>query len=341
MAVAKVATFSFNNQVRADYTSYYYRKKLFWALLGRKVMANFSEVPGNIIDIPFFAAMGPAEKPGEDDRLAVDSMGDKSIKAQIYEAAKAWGITDAARYRKGSKDSEWDDEASRQAARVLAEQVDSDALACLNNDGTNSIDGQTANTPAGADEIDKTSDLTLTTAFTAEKGADAAPFIAQKSNVRSLQNAFTSLFGDRASEANVMAMHSNSYNDCVVDTTGGLLKADAVSPVGAIARGYKGNFLGKDTFEIDNISPGPKRTVTDSAGVTQKYQTRKTFVVKPNSFLFLSKQLELWEQARDVLGRVEYHAVTLWYTFFPLHKQNNADDIRAGRIVFQTNEQTT
>lgn len=341
MAYGKVATFTFENQVRADYTSYYFRKKLFWATLGRKVFTNFQTTPGNKVTIPFFKSMGAAEKPGEDDRLSVDSMGDRSIQAQVYEVAKAWGITDAGRYRKGSTESEWEDEASAQAGRRLAESADSDALACLNNDGTNSIDGQAGNTPKGHDEIDNTANITLTTAFTGAKGADTPAFKAMKSNVRALQSGFTSLFGDRANEAKTLIMHSRSYTDILLDGTTGLLNADAVSPAGLPVTGYAGNFLGKNTYMIDNISKGKKITVTDSASVSQKYQTYKTFILKPNPFLFLAKQVQLHEAARDILGRIDYNAVTVWYTFYPLHLQNNTDDKRAGGIVFVTDEQTT
>ena len=341
MAVGKVATFTFENQIRSDYTSYYWRKKLFWAALGTKIFSDFKTTPGNKVTIPFFLSMGPAEKPAEDDRLAVDSLGDKSVQAQVYEVGKAWGITDAGEYRKASTNTEYDDEASSQAARRIAEMVDSDALSCLNNDGTNSIDGQSGNTPAGHDELDDTRDVTLTTVFTGKKGADTQPFKDMTCNVRALTSAFTHLFGDRQNEAKALVLHSRSYTDIGLDATAGIMKADAVSPAGSILKGFMGNVLGKDTFMIDNISTGPKRTITDSAGTTQKFNTRKAFVLKPNPFIFLSKQIKLYEQARDILGRVVYHAATTWYTFYPLHKMNNSDDVRAGGIVFLTDEQTT
>lgn len=341
MPVAKVATFTFENQVRADYTSYFFRKKLFWAALGRKVFSDFDMTPGNKVDIPFFKSMGVAEKPAEDARLTVDSLGDRSIKAQVYEVGKAWGITDAARYRKAMREDEWEEEAASQAGRRIAEIADSDALAVLNNDGTNSLDGQAGNTPKGHDEIDDTADFTISSAFTGKKGADTDAFALQTANVRALQNGFTELFGDRANESNVLVMHSRSYTDILVDDKAGLMKADAITPAGVALRGFQGNFLGKDTFSIDNISKGKKVTVTDSASTTQKYQTYKTFVLKPNPFLFLAKQIQMHEAGRDLLGRIDYNAVTTWFTFYPLHLQNNTDDKRAGGIVFLTNEETT
>ena len=341
MAVSKVATFSFNNQVRGDYTSYYFRKKLFWGSLGKRVISDFATTPGNKITLPIFASMGAAEKPAEDDRLTPDSMGDKSIETQVYEVGKAWGITDAGRYRKGSNDEQWEMESSRQAAWRLAEQVDADALACLNNDGTNSIDGATGNDPAGHDELDETTDVTLTTAFTGEKGADDARFTAQRANLRYMQKGFTHLFGDRNREANLMVMHSRCYTDTLLDQGAGIMKADAVTPLATTVQGYAGNFLGKDTFENDNISKGPNRTFTDSGGATQKYVTRKIFILKPNAYIVVIKQRPKFESARDILGRIDINAVTQWFTFYPLHKQNNTDDIRAGALVRLTDEQTT
>ena len=341
MAYAKVGTFTFENQVRGDYSSAFLRKKLFWAALGVKVITDFEMLPGNKIVLPIFETMGAAQKPSEDDRLDVDSMGDKSISTVVYEVAKAWGITDAGRYRKGSTDREWEMEAARQAGFRLAETVDADALACLNNDGTNSVDGAAGNDPKGHDAIDDTSDLTLTDPFTSKRGADDAKFKAQLTNVRMLQAGFQKLFGDRHSEANLMVMHSACYADCLLDGTTGLLNANAVSPLGAAVRGYAGNYLGKYTYENDNISSGPKRTITDNAGATQKYMTRKNFILKPNAYIVVIKQRPKYEEARDILGRIDISAVTQWYTFYTLHKQNSAEDIRAGAITALTAEQTT
>ena len=341
MAVTKVATFNFVNQVRGETTGAYFRRMLIFAAFAWRIMDDFKIKPGNKVDLPFYAKMGAAEKPAEDDRLAVDSLGDKSISCQVYEAAKAWGITDAGRYRKAESDAHWEGEAEAQVAQRLAELVDSDALACLNNDGTNSIDGAAGNDPKGHDAVDKTADITISTVFDGERGINDPKFIAQKMNIRSLTKALQSVFGDRKAEANALLMHSNVHTDILTDQGAGILKADAITPQGAIVKSFMGNLLGRDVFMNDQCPVGPKRTVTDSGGSTQKYQTRKTFMLKPKSFLFLVKQSPKWEDARDILGRIDYSAVTQWYTFYPLHKQNNAEDIRAGAVTNLTEEQTT
>ena len=340
MAVTKSTTFSFENQVRFEYTRAYFRKLLLWSRFGKRVVQDFNKKPGKKLDVPIFQKMGAAEKPGEDDRLNVDSLGDKSFSCVVYEVGKAWGITNSGRYRMGSTQDEWEDEAGNQAARVLAEQVDSDALSCLNNDGNSSIDGSAGNDPKGNDAFDDTSDLTLTSVFTSKKGSDVAAFKEQESNIDELQTFLTDAFGDRQSECKVIGMHSKAYNSTLTNKTTGILKADANSPFQGIS-GYGGNWLGKETFMIDNISTGPKRTITDSNSATQKYNTRKVFALKPNAFLLLIKQDGMLEAARDILGRIDYWAITQWYTFYPLHKQNDSEDVRAASKSFLTNEQTT
>ena len=336
MPIGKVSTFTYENQVRLDYVRAYYRKLLLWARFAKRIISDFEIRPGNKAEIPIFEKMGAAEKPGEDDRLAVDSMGDKSISTQVYEIGKAWGITDAGRYRKGSTDQEWEDEAANQAARVLAEQLDADALACLANDGTVNIDGAAGADPKGHDEVDYTSALPLTSAFTSQRGTDTTEFKAMQCGVDILQDFFTETFGDRAQEANVMVMHSRNYSDALLKPAQGIMKADAVSPFKGLA-GYAGNFLGKDTIQIDNIS-GKDVTITDSAAATQKYKARKVYALKPAPFLILIKQGGLFEQARDILGRRDYNAITEWYCMHTLHKQIDPDDIRAGGAFFITKE---
>ena len=341
MPIAKVATSTFSNQVRTDYSSAYFRRKLFWAALGRKIMKNFTQTPGNKVDLVFYLKMGAAQKPGEDDRLDVDSFGDKSVSAQIYEIGKAAGITDAGRYRHGNTIDGWENECASQMGQRVAEAVDTDALACLNNDGNSSIDGATGNDPKGHDAVDKTSDITLTTTFSGEKGADTAPFKAQLCNINDLHIKIADIFGDLRKQANLMAMHSTCFADAIGNNENGILKADAVSPIGSLQDDFSGNILGRSVFENDTCPQGPKRTVTDSAGSTQKYETRKVFILKPNSFVVVVKQSPKIEDARDVLGRIDYKAMTQWLTFYPLHKINNDEDVRAGGVTYLTRIQTT
>ena len=107
-----------------------------------------------------------------------------------------------------------------------------------------------------------------------------------------------------------------------------------------VIKGFAGNILGKATYEIDNISSGVKKTITDSAGTAQKYVTRKTFVLKPNAYLLAVKQMPVLEEGRDMLGRTDFWMITHWYTFYPLHKVNNDEDVRAGGLEFITSEET-
>ena len=329
MAIAKRSSFTFTNQVRLSYVNAYFRKLLLWAKFAKRLRKDFDKTPGETLTIPVFTKMGAAQKPGEDDRLTVDSFGDKSFSFTVYEAAKAWGITDAGRVRMGSTNKEWEESGEAQAGRVLAEQVDADALAVLSaSDGHEETD----EVPAA---------LALTTEFSSKKGADTQPFLDLVCNVRSLQDTLTDVFGDRSKEVMYNIMHSRSSKTVIKDKDTGLLKADANSPFQAL-KGYIGNnLLGKETFEIDNITKGKKVTVTDSQSASQKYQAYKQFFLKPQPYALVLKKNAKLEDARDILGRQDISAITQWYTFGTLHKKIDDDDIRAAGTEYITDEETT
>ena len=341
MPLTKTGDLTFKNQIRLDYVQAYFRKKLIWTRFAQLLLKEFSGIPGKKVDIPYFDKIGDAEKPGEDDKLSVDKLGDNSFSGTVYEVGKAVGITDSARYEKGSTDEKWEKEVGNQMGRVMAEQMDADALAVLNNDGTVNTDGATGADSAGHDKIDDLpSAITLTTPFTAAKGADTAAYSNNALNVRKLQRYYTRGFGDRANEATIQIMHSHAYTDVVVDTTAGFLKADAVSPFKGLD-GYESNFLGKETFKIDNLPKDKKITFTDSASASQKYQTYKTFVLKPEAYTMMLKKSAMFETARDILARQDIQSVTQWYTFMTLHKRVDTMDKRAIGITTLTAEQTT
>ena len=341
MAITKKSNFTFDNQVRLQHTRAYFRKKLLWSRFAEKVIKNFDATPGNKLEIPYFGKMGAAEKPGEDDRVGVDSLGDSSFEAVVYEVAKAWGITDAARIRMGATNEEWEDEASSQAGRVIAEMVDADALAVLNNDGTANTDGAAGADPIGHDEIDLVpAAITLTSAFTAKKGTDTAAFQLYEWNVREYQKSLTNGFGDRSDEVLYNIIHSRMMTAGLIDEKAGLLKADANSPYDGL-KGYVGKLLGKETFMIDNISTAKKVTITDSSSAIQKYWAYKNFLLKANPYGLVLKKEANMESARDMLGRQDLEMITQWYTFVTLHKRIDMDDIRAVGKVYLTDEETT
>jgi len=338
MAVTKRGDFNFENQVRLEHAQAYFRKKLLWSKFAEKFVMDFNKKAGEKLDVPYFDKMGAAEKPMEDARLAVDNLADNSFSATVYEAGKAWGITDAGRVRKAMTEKLWEQTAEGQAVRVMAELVDADALAVLNNAGSSNTDGASGNEPAGHDSLDDTKDITITSVFTGKKGADTAAFKAMELNVRDFQESLTEAFGDRQDEAKYSVMHSRSWTSMITDSVAGLLKADANSPFQGLNE-YKGNFLGKETFMIDNVPKGPVRTITDSAGTKQKYQTYKHMVFKPQPYLLVIKKDMLIEDSRDILGRIDISAATQWYCFTTLHKRVDSEDIRAMGKAYITNEQ--
>lgn len=341
MPIANKALFNFNNQQRLQHTSAYFRLKLLWSRFGYKLIKDFENTPGQQVDIPIFGKLTSAEKPNESEKLVIDGLGDTSFSATVFEAAKAYAVTDSARVRMGARQEEWENEAAHQTGRVLAELVDADALAVLNNDGTgDALGGTVGNQKKGHDEIDNIpATITLATAFGSDKGKNLSSFTTHKANIRSLTKNLNRGFGDRDSEVMYSVMHSQSYTDIITDTVSGFLKADANSPFSGI-NGYEGMLNGKNTFKIDNVPKGKDVTITDSAGVSQKYVTRKQFFLKPDAYALLLKQQAQAEQARDTLKREDIYTMTQWYGFVTLHKQISSDDIRAVGTLYLTEEET-
>ena len=323
-------SFGFTNQVRLQYSSAYFRKKLLWARFAERIRKDFNKTPGETVTIPVFTKMGAAQKNiGEGVRADVDGFGDKQFEGTVLEALKAWGITDYARIRKGSTDQSWETEGLAQAGRVMAEQVDADALAILSESGRAEV----------TDDLPTTLNLTGHT-FTAAKGKDEPRFIALKLNVRVYQDGLTDDFGDRSDEVIYSVMHSRSFTDMLTDQVAGLLKADANSPFNGL-KGWKGNLLGKETFMVDNVPAGKKVTVTDSASGSQMYQSYNHVTMKRNPYALLIKKEADLESARDMLGRQDISMIKQWYTFLALHKQIDDEDLRVSRRNYITTEETT
>ena len=325
MAVTKVASFNFTNQVKIDHVSGYFRKKLGWGNFAWKLDMDFTATPGNTVTFPYFGILPPAEEPGEDDRLTVHPLGDMAFTGTVAEAAIAWGITDAARVRAGMPQERWDEEGLAQGARVIAEKIDERCLTELKKVGSHTV-GRTA--PAN---------FAITTAFTNERGADTPAFKAEQCSIARVRTGLTNVFGDKQDEVKAMVFHSRTLNDLITDDTAGLLKADANSPWNAIG-GFKGTLFGKAVFEMDTAPEGNVVTVTDSASATQKYKTYNVVCLKEDPYALVMKQDPKLEQARDQLGRRDIYSITQWYTFRNLHKEISTEDERVAFLPFLTNE---
>ena len=304
----------------------YFRKKLGWARFAWKLEKSFESTPGNTVTIPVMGKLGAAEKPSEDDRVDVDSLGDSSFSATVYEVAKAFGITDAARIRMGLSNDKWEEHGWNQVARVIAELIDSDVQGIL-------AAGD------GHDDVRDATNFVSTGAFPTDKSL-VAGFATNAPTVRSLYKDMVKGFGDKNSECMAICMHSKHLQALLTDDKAGLLKADALDPFNGLA-GFKGRLLSKAIFEIDNITKGSKITVTDSGGATQKFQAYQIAFLKPDPYALMLKREAKTEQARDMLGRRDIGMATKWYTFMTLHKKVDNEDVRALFAEYISDEETT
>ena len=330
------ADFQFANQVKTEYQSAYFRKKLFWAQFGFKGTAGLMKAPGHTVTFPIFGKMGAAEKPGEDDRLAIDKFGDSYFTATVREVAKAFGITDAAKVGIGSGPGAWLSEGLRQQARRMAEEVDKDALAVIESD-------------TGGDIIRSVKDITITgTHASTNDGRDDAKFQAMLCSPTRVREDHTNSFGDRKNEVVAQVFHSQNLMSLETDKDSGFLKADAKSHW-QLLDGFKGMLFERPAFELDNTVQSKntsathakgKISVTDSASAKKYYEAWANVYMKKNPFAHVLKKLFQLESARDILGRQDIYSSTGWYGFTTLHKRNTADDIRLTKGEYVTKKQT-
>ena len=220
MAATVAANFTFVPRIAESHISAYFRTELVIAKLAWRPPNNkFPSTPGDTITFPYFSKLGDAEEGVENTDLTVDDLGDASFTAQAKEIGKAAGITDTALKKMGCTHAEWEAEAHRQIARVLAEKVEKDVWAELNK----AANHDTIASIAG--------DLTLGAAFGPDKGANTTAYAPQLCSIRGLSSGLTDAFGDKRGEAAAIILHSQHYKDIETDVQGGFLKADANDPM--------------------------------------------------------------------------------------------------------------
>ena len=330
MPVTKAANFTFDPQLAMRHIAGYFRRELVWGNLCWKLSAKKFSAPGKTLTFPYFGNISDAEKPGEDDELAVDSLGDNQFTATVYEVGKAVGITDSAMYEMGCTHGEWESEAHSQIGRVMAEQVDKDLIAEISKDTEHD-----AVNPAFV------GDITIGSAFGNDKGANDAAFVSQLCNIRHISSALTQAFGDKRREAAAIVLHSEHYNAIETDVQAGFLQADANDPLHQV-KGFIGKssmFFGLPFFINDNVPEAADITVTDSGGTTQKYKTYNMVILKKDAYGLMVKQKPSIEYARNILKRQDIMSSTQWYAVKGFHKKINAADQRIAMARFATKRQ--
>ena len=337
MAITTRSQFTFNPQIAQRHVSAYFRRLL---TIGRLATNppdnNFYWQRGGQITFPYYDKIGAAVAGVENQDVDIDSLGDNSFTALISEVVKGVGTNDTATYHMGPTLPGWLAEAQSQIARVFAEKVEDDCWAELIK-------------PASHDDlITQSGDITLTTNFGADKGAESTELRSQLCNIRALGTALNESFGDRRDECIAMIMHSSHYNDLETDPTAGFLKADANGqwnndPLYKI-KGFRGRmdmFFGLPLFVNDGVPVGPDITITDGARATQKYKTYNMVLLKKNAFGLIFKQDPRIEFARDIGKRQLKMVGTQWYATRGFHKAYSTDDVRVTFRRFSTRIQTT
>ena len=332
MAITKQPDFKFVPQVANHNISAYFRRELIWGQLALRIMSSFQEMQGLTATFPYYDKIGDAQDLTEDTALDIDSLGDDKFSVTVKEAGKAVGRTDTAKKAHGENPSRWETQAHAQIARVLAEKVDADLLTEISKSAAStSVRGDVAN-------------ITLATAFGADKGKDDAKFTANYCTIRKISSDMTAAFGDkRFKELAAVVIHSKVYNQIEIDGGAGFLKADANHPL-FNKYGFVGSnpmFFGVPFFVNDNVAKGNKVTVTDSASATQKYQTYKNHYFKKDAFGLLVKQPPMVEYARNTLERKDVITCCMWYAAVHLNQRISPDDVRHSVATYLTDEETT
>ena len=328
------ANFTFSPQIAQSHISAYFRTLLLITRLGYMPDPNkFPTTPGGDLTFPVFGQIGEAEDGVENTDVSIDSLGDSSFTAAIKEITKGVGITDTAMKKMGCTHEQWEREAHLQIARVLAEKLEKDVWEKLNESANH--DDLTSNS----------ADITLTSQFGPDKGANSDAMLSQLCNIRAISEALQEAFGDRRGECAAVILHSSHYKDIEQDATAGFLKADANDPFKLAAKGaYVGKapgFFNIPFFQIDSVPAGDDITISDSGSGTQKYKTYNMVMLKKNAFGVFMKQFPRIEYDRNIRMRQDFMVATQWYALRGFHKAISTDDVRVAYKRFTTKIQSS
>ena len=324
------SNFAFDPQIAQSHVAAYFRKLLVITKLATKPPDNkFPKTPGNTLTFPYFEPVGAAADGVENTDVDIDDIGDKSFTAAIKEITKGVGITDTALKKMGCTHADWEKEAHRQIARVLAEKVEDDLWTELK-------------LPASRDALSTNSgNIALTEDFGNDKGALSSEYAKQLCNVRSIAEALTEAFGDRRGECSAAVLHSEHYKNIETDANAGFLKADANDPMYKI-RGFVGRapgLFGLPFFVNDQVPEEADVTITDGSSSTQDYKSYSMVFLKNNAFGLFMKQYPKIEYDRNIRARVDFMVATQWYALKSFHKVISTDDVRIAFKRFSTQKQ--
>jgi hypothetical protein len=293
MPATVAADFVFEPKVWQDHIrAYFDRKLVYGAIALRDESLKPDAGKGETVNFPFFKSIGAVEEPAESAGLLVDKLQDDSFSCTVKEVGKAVGIKKKAFKKSAASSSLIISEIQRQLGRVHAEKVDADLLTEMSTSG-NYEDGFTA--AAAADQM----------------------------NVRNLNTAKITAFGDKGNDAIICYMHSLSFLTLMNDSTSGFLKADANDPM-AMVDGFMGRLLGMAVVVVDTLPAGS--TVDGKA-------TRYAFIHKANPYGICVKQDMELESDYDLLQREWVFTSNEWYGVKSFHGKVAALDKRTARML--------
>lgn len=292
MGATQSSDIGFEPKVFADHVQAYFRKKLMFGAVAAMDESLESE-PGTTVHFPYFKAIGDAEEPAENEGLNVDRLQDDAFSCTVKEVGKAVGWKDKAFRKSAARREEILSEAQKQVARRFAEKTDADLVTLVNTSG-NYVQGYTATSSA------------------------------HTMNIRILNQARITGFGDRMDEAVAVYMHSKQFLDLMNDSTAGFLKADANDPFYG-RPGFQGRLLGMALFITD-------QTPATSAQIDST-DAKHAFIVKENPYGICVAERPEIESDRDILARETVIASTTWYGTVGLHRKVASDDDRVARVT--------
>lgn len=217
------ADFVFVPKVWSDHIQAYFDRYLVFGAFALRNDDLKAEGSGETVNFPYFKSIGDAEEPAEDEVLTVDSLGDDSFSATVFEVGKAVGFKKRAFKKSAASADRIMAEAQRQIARVHAEKLDKKLLAEM--------------------------ETSFTTGYQAQAAGDVT-------TVRTLNQGKIVAFGDKHKQSVVAFMHSLQFLDIVNDNTAGFLKADANDPMYMI-EGFEGRLLGMAIVTVDSMTKNP------------------------------------------------------------------------------------
>ena len=327
MAITTTADLVFENQITLEHAFGYFDKKLGWVSLLTRFVSDFDKVVGNKVTIPYFNVIGAAETPTEGTDYAIDKLGDNQITATANLVGKAVGLTEETEIQAGFSLEEWMEEAINQTTQRIAEAVQDKIIAEYQLSTSH-------------EEVDETSDHTFTTAFDGKKNINTDIALEQRCNVRNLTRAEQEAFGDKRSQVQAYVLHSRQMVDLETDKEAGFLKADANSPFNFLDE-FRGTIFNKPVLEFDDVPKGDKIVFTDSNSATQKFQSYKALLIKPNSMGLIVKRDLLVKFGEAIVSRQKVFTNSQWYGVKSFHKKISNLDKRAALVQFLTAEETT